>query len=133
MKTITLTDEEYYLLKKLFERIDRQLERKTIKKKWVKHDGLMINLQTGEALDISSNKFVIDVNPELLAYLIETNDLQAASEHRIDQRNADAASAADPELRRNVVDPELRRSEHRIDQSSADAASANEHTDIFIP
>lgn len=74
MKIINLTDEEYYFLKSIFERIIKQQERKPMKKKWVKHDGLLINLQTGEALDARTNKFVIDVDPELLAYLIEVND-----------------------------------------------------------
>lgn len=74
MKTITLTDEEYHFIKSLFERIIKQQERKPRKRKWVKHDGLMINLQTGEALDVRSNKFVIDLDPELLAHLIEVHE-----------------------------------------------------------
>ena len=73
MKIIELTDEEYYFLKAVFERVTRQLERKPTKRKWVKHDGLMINIETGRAFDIATNKSVIDVTPEVLAMAIEKN------------------------------------------------------------
>lgn len=60
MVTIELTDEEFYLLKDIMQRIFKQKERKPRNKKWIKQDGLMINTKTGSMLDTASNKFVID-------------------------------------------------------------------------
>ena len=67
MVTIELTDEEFYIMKGIMMRIFKQKERKPITRKWVKHDGCMINLETGSMLDISSNKFVIDNDTNLRA------------------------------------------------------------------
>lgn len=60
MVTIELTNEEYYTLKTIFERVIRQKERKPRARTWIKQDGLMINTKTGAMLDTSSNKFIID-------------------------------------------------------------------------
>lgn len=65
MVTIELTDEEFYIMKSIMQRIVRNMERKPRARKWIKHDGCMINLQTGSILDITSNKFVIDQMPML--------------------------------------------------------------------
>lgn len=65
MVTIELTDEEFYIMKDIMQRIFIQKERKPRVRKWIKHDGCMINLATGSILDIASNKFVIDQMPGL--------------------------------------------------------------------
>ena len=67
MVTIELTEEEFYFLKKIIQRIFKQKERKARKRKWIKYDGCMINLDTGSILDTASNKFVIDQLPDLRA------------------------------------------------------------------
>ena len=60
MITIELTDEEFYILRDIMQRIVLNLERKPRNRKWIRHDGCMINLETGSMLDTASNKFVID-------------------------------------------------------------------------
>lgn len=67
MVTIELTDEEYYILKGIMQRIVLNMEQNLRRRKWIKYDGCMINLQSGSMLDISSNKFVIDQEPDLRA------------------------------------------------------------------
>lgn len=65
MVTIELTDEEYFMLKEIMQRIFKQNERKPRYKKWIKKDGLMINIKTGAMLDTATNKIVIDQIPQL--------------------------------------------------------------------
>lgn len=67
MVNIEITEEEFYVLKIIFDRIDKQNRRVPRKRKWIKQDGFMINLETGSMLDTSSNKFVIDRLPDLRA------------------------------------------------------------------
>lgn len=81
MITIELTDEEFYIMKDIMQRIIRNMERKPRVRKWIKHDGCMINLETGSILDIASNKFVIDqynpndTDPRALADRMSTPQL----------------------------------------------------------
>lgn len=83
MVTIELTDEEFYIMKDIMQRIIRQKERKPRARKWIKHDGCMINLKTGSMIDVSSNKFVIDQAPDLraLADQMLTPQLPDLQEH----------------------------------------------------
>lgn len=67
MMTIELTDEEFYILRDIMQRIVRNLERHPRERKWIRHDGYIINLETGSMLDTASNKFVIDQQPDLRA------------------------------------------------------------------
>lgn len=83
MVTIQLTQEEWFMLQSLYERVCRQLERKPIKRKWIKQeDGLIVNIETGLTYDSRCNKFVIDQqpNPRALADRMSTMQLLASDQ-----------------------------------------------------
>lgn len=71
MITIELTYDEYFMIKSIFERVERQRSKKPRKRKWVKHNGLAINTETGHAIDLITNKSVLPLSSEQLPDLLE--------------------------------------------------------------
>lgn len=72
MITVELTYEEYFIIKGIIDRVEKKRKRAPQKRKWIKQNGLMINTETGYAIDTVTNKPVIPLAVEKLPDLIES-------------------------------------------------------------
>lgn len=87
MVTIQLTNEEWFIIQSVYERVCRQIERKPIKRKWIKQEeGLIANIETGMIFDSRSNKFVIDQVPNLRALADQMSNTQFLASDQNDTR-----------------------------------------------
>lgn len=72
MITIELTYDEYFIIKDIFDRVEKQRKKLPKQKKWVKQNGLIVNTETGVAIDTATNRTVIPLSVEKLPDLIES-------------------------------------------------------------
>ena len=81
MKMIQLTDEEFYMIKSIIEREERRIRGIPRKRKWIKQNGIMVNTETGNAIDIASNRLCIQSSAELLPELVPDIGSQTEAAH----------------------------------------------------
>lgn len=91
MVIIQLTNEEWFVIQSIYERVCRQMNRKPMQRKWVRQeDGLILNIETGSIYDARSNKFVIDQvpNQRALADQMSITPLLASDQDDLRQTRA---------------------------------------------
>lgn len=72
MITIELTYDEYFIIKDIFDRVEKQRKKLPKQKKWIKQNGLIVNTETGFAIDTATNRPVIPLSVEKLPDMIES-------------------------------------------------------------
>lgn len=72
MITIELTYDEYFIIKDIFDRVEKQRKKLPKQKKWIKQNGLIVNTETGVAIDTATNRPVIPLSVEKLPDMIES-------------------------------------------------------------